>query len=253
MPIFEIALPNLKRDAALIQEAEEKIVPAMRPLLHNAGILNGLRGFFTSEDGRDIRDEFREALVLGAYFISLYTTTPFLSFPFFFCFLSLSLSLYIYMCVCENPTDQNTTEWPSAEHFQTFISSAPFLSVMGAVKEKYADGPPVLKLFDYAHHDDHSTKLASIFGQDTVLEYLVIRPKDDTEAGVEHVMKKLQQSRLASELGTQRVAVGKSSNVQTVEIAVLAAWENETVSLTLFVLLFIYHHLRIQRVNANNM
>jgi hypothetical protein len=74
MPIFEIALPSLKPDAALIQEVEEKFIPALRPLFHDAGILNGLRGYFTSEDGRDVRDQFREVVVLGVYFISPYTT-----------------------------------------------------------------------------------------------------------------------------------------------------------------------------------
>jgi hypothetical protein len=65
MAVLEIVQPQLKKDAALIKGAEEELVPVIQKKLHDAGALKGLRGWFITEDGRDVRDEFREILVLG--------------------------------------------------------------------------------------------------------------------------------------------------------------------------------------------
>lgn len=71
MAVFEIVLPKLKKDAALIAEVEANILPAFRVKLQEAGVLNGLRGFLVTEDGRDVRQDFREILLLGIVFIIL--------------------------------------------------------------------------------------------------------------------------------------------------------------------------------------
>ncbi|KAI1739082.1 hypothetical protein F4680DRAFT_422798 [Xylaria scruposa] len=63
MTILEIALPKLKSDPALIEELKT-LAPPFVANLQKAGVMNGLRGFFETENGRDIRNEFREILLL---------------------------------------------------------------------------------------------------------------------------------------------------------------------------------------------
>jgi hypothetical protein len=67
MAIIEIVLPQLKKDGALIKELEKTVVPVLRRKLQEAGALKAMRGWFATEDGRDVRDQFREILVVGAY------------------------------------------------------------------------------------------------------------------------------------------------------------------------------------------
>ncbi|KAI8627009.1 hypothetical protein F5Y19DRAFT_477901 [Xylariaceae sp. FL1651] len=64
MAVLEIVQPQLKRDAEVIKDIEANVVPIMQKLLTDGGVLNGLRGWFVTEDGRDVRNEFREILVL---------------------------------------------------------------------------------------------------------------------------------------------------------------------------------------------
>ncbi|KAI0856360.1 hypothetical protein F4860DRAFT_493182 [Xylaria cubensis] len=63
MTILEIALPKLKSDPALLEEMKA-LAPPFVANLQKAGVMNGLRGFFGTENGRDIRNEFREILLL---------------------------------------------------------------------------------------------------------------------------------------------------------------------------------------------
>ncbi len=66
MPILEIAQPKLKRDPALIQELREKVVPGLLVSLAKAGAVNALVGFFETENGRDVKEEWRQILVFGS-------------------------------------------------------------------------------------------------------------------------------------------------------------------------------------------
>ncbi|KAI3327202.1 hypothetical protein HD806DRAFT_386263 [Xylariaceae sp. AK1471] len=178
MAVFEIVLPQLKKDAALIKELEKTVVPVFQKKLHEAGALFGLRGFFVTENGRDVRDEFREILVL---------------------------------------------EWPTAQHFKTFISSPGFHKFIGELQEKKAaTGPPELKLFDY---DSSSDEVSSIYKSPyTVLEYLVIKPTNASEASVHDLLQKLR-----SGFGSPSAAavIGSSSNLDTQEIAVVGLYASD--------------------------
>ncbi|TGJ80307.1 hypothetical protein E0Z10_g8455 [Xylaria hypoxylon] len=172
MAIIEIALPKLKRDAELIKQAEAKIVPLITAKLSDAGVKAGLRGFFVTENGRDVRDEFREILIL---------------------------------------------EWPSIQHFKDFVVSTSYKE-FGAELKNFAYGPPELKLFD-------ADKSLSIFGLDTVVEYLVIKPKDASEASVQNALHKLQSG--LSQLGASKVAIGSSSNLDSQEIALVSSYASD--------------------------
>ncbi len=90
------------------------------------------------------------------------------------------------------------------------------------MKERYADGPAELKLFEVGDG------VSSLFGSDTVLEYLVIKPKDASEASVQNVLQQLQ-SRLP-QFGTAKVVVGGSSNLETREIALVGLYASDAVS-----------------------
>ncbi|KAI0415756.1 hypothetical protein F5X98DRAFT_210465 [Xylaria grammica] len=174
MAVIEIALPKLKKDAQVIQDVDEKVIPGLNVKLTKAGILNGLRGFFVTEDGRDVREDFREVLVL---------------------------------------------QWPSAQHFRDFVASAAFAEFSSGLKQ-YSYGPAELKLLDVAGDG------TSIYGKDTaVIEYLAVKPKDASEAGVQSALKKLQSG--LSHFGTEKVVVGSSINLETQEIAVVSAYTSE--------------------------
>ncbi|KAI1809278.1 hypothetical protein GGS20DRAFT_324876 [Poronia punctata] len=64
MTILEIALPNLKKDTAVVKQAVEEVIPVLKPLFIQHGVLANLRGFIETEDGKDVRDQFREILLL---------------------------------------------------------------------------------------------------------------------------------------------------------------------------------------------
>ncbi|KAI0912155.1 hypothetical protein F4824DRAFT_496600 [Ustulina deusta] len=174
MPILEIAQPKLKRDPALIQELREKVVPGLLVSLAKAGAVNALVGFFETENGRDVKEEWRQILVF---------------------------------------------EWPAVQNFKDFVASAGYLEFGGKMKQRYADGPAELKLFEVGDG------VSSLFGSDTVLEYLVIKPKDASEASVQNVLQQLQ-SRLP-QFGTAKVVVGGSSNLETREIALVGLYASD--------------------------
>ncbi|KAI0437342.1 hypothetical protein F4803DRAFT_539284 [Xylaria telfairii] len=174
MTVLEIALPNLKKDPVLIREGMKGLIPSLVTNLKKSGLLNGMQGFFATEDGRDISDECKEVLLL---------------------------------------------EWPTTQHFQDFIASPGFLAFAGEVKEKYAVGPPELKLFEVG------SEVSSLFGSETILEYIIVKVKDDSEAGVQSVLQKLQSG--LSQLGTSKVAVRKSSNLPTQEIAIVSLYASD--------------------------
>jgi hypothetical protein len=64
MPFIELVWPHLIKDAELISEVENKI-PTIIELFKKAGALRGVRGFLFSEDGNDVKADFREILLLG--------------------------------------------------------------------------------------------------------------------------------------------------------------------------------------------
>jgi hypothetical protein len=112
-------------------------------------------------------------------------------------------------------------EWPTAQHFTTFVASASFQEFAAQLKE-FATGPPDLKLFDT---DD----LSAVFGSShSVFEYLVIKPKDASEANVQALLQKLRSSLL--QLGTTATSVGVSTNQETLEIAVVGVYASDAVS-----------------------
>ncbi|TRX94087.1 hypothetical protein FHL15_005165 [Xylaria flabelliformis] len=178
MTILEIALPKLKSDPALIEEMKA-LAPPFVANLQKAGVMNGLRGFFGTENGRDIRNEFREILLL---------------------------------------------QWPTAQHFKDFVASPGYLEFAAKLKEKFAAGPAELKLFE------SGSEVSQLFGQgaegETVVEYVMVKPKDASEAGVDSVLQKLQSG--LSQLGSAKAAaVRKSSNLDTQEIALVSLYASD--------------------------
>ncbi|KAI1420712.1 hypothetical protein F5Y12DRAFT_719235 [Xylaria sp. FL1777] len=117
-------------------------------------------------------------------------------------------------------------EWLAVEDFKNLVASASFLEVVGKLKERYTDGPGGPKLFEV------DGGLSSLFGSDTVLEYLVIKPKDASEAGLKSVLQKIQ-SRLPQP-GTAQVAVGSSVNSETQEIALVSLYPSDARELEAF-------------------
>ncbi|KAI0452062.1 hypothetical protein F5B21DRAFT_356728 [Xylaria acuta] len=175
MTVLEIALPNVKRDPVLIEEALKTLAPLLGINLQAAGALNGLRGFFSTENGRDIRNEYREILLL---------------------------------------------EWPTAQHFKDFVASPSYLEFASKMKEKYAAGPPELKIFEAG------SDVSSLFGpSETVLEYIVVKLKDASESGAQSALQKLQSG--LSQLGSPKAAVRKSSNLATQEIALVSLYASD--------------------------
>lgn len=66
MAITEFLFPALKNDKASI-EIITRIAPIFRKkLTHpNPGLLNGFRGFVVTENGKDVREDFREIVIFG--------------------------------------------------------------------------------------------------------------------------------------------------------------------------------------------
>jgi len=72
MAITEFLFPALKNDEASI-EALTRIAPMFRKkLTHpNPGFLSGFRGFIATENGKDVRGDFREIVIFGKSALSL--------------------------------------------------------------------------------------------------------------------------------------------------------------------------------------
>jgi hypothetical protein len=68
MAITEFLFPALKNDKASI-EAITRIAPIFRrKLTHpNPGFLSGFHGSVVSENGKDVREAFREIIIFGKY------------------------------------------------------------------------------------------------------------------------------------------------------------------------------------------
>ncbi|KAI0522128.1 hypothetical protein F5B22DRAFT_643151 [Xylaria bambusicola] len=64
MPFLEIAQPKLKKDSTLVKHVEEHLAPQLSAKLQHSGVLNGTRGFLVTENGRDVRDEYRDIVFL---------------------------------------------------------------------------------------------------------------------------------------------------------------------------------------------
>ncbi|KAI0400072.1 hypothetical protein F4802DRAFT_602389 [Xylaria palmicola] len=186
MAVLEIALPTLKKDRELVEAGMKKLGPIIKAKLHEAGVLNCLRGFFATEDGRDISGDFREVLLL---------------------------------------------QWPTAQHFRDFISSPGFLEFKTQLEpfaaappelKPFAVAPPPLKLFEDAEGD-----VPSLFGVpgDAVLEYLVIRPRDPSEAGAQGVLQQLRSG--LAHLGARGAALGTTSNLATREIGLVSLYASD--------------------------
>ncbi|KAI1163931.1 hypothetical protein F5B18DRAFT_296913 [Nemania serpens] len=175
MTVFEVVLPNLKKDPVLLQEIAETLASGFVGLLREAGARNGQRGFIVTEDGRDQKDEYREILLL---------------------------------------------EWPDAKHFQDFVASPGFAEFQGKLKSAAA-GPPVLKVFDPTDDD-----VSAVFrSDDTVLEYLVVKPKDVSPASLQGLLEKVQTG--LPRFGTAKVAVGSTVNLEAQEIGLLSLYASD--------------------------
>ncbi|KAI1276397.1 hypothetical protein F5Y07DRAFT_399392 [Xylaria sp. FL0933] len=110
-------------------------------------------------------------------------------------------------------------EWPAKEYFDKFITSPGYKDFGGKVKP-YAAGPPNLKLFEV---DD--TSVSTLFGRDTVIEYLAIKPKDASEESCKNILQQVQ-SRLPQP-GTAQVVAGSSVNLETREIALVNLYASD--------------------------
>ncbi|KAI1110362.1 hypothetical protein F5Y14DRAFT_455097 [Nemania sp. NC0429] len=176
MTVFEVVLPSLKKDPAVLKEFAENIAPGFVGLLGEAGVRNGHRGYIVTEDGRDQKGEYRELLLL---------------------------------------------EWPDAKHFHDFVGSQSFADFQLKLKETVAAGPAVLKVFDPTDDD-----VSAVFRPaSAVLEYLVVKPKDASPAGVQALLGKVQAS--LPRFGTAQVALGTSVNLEAQEIGLLSVYASD--------------------------
>ncbi|KAK5627060.1 hypothetical protein RRF57_002775 [Xylaria bambusicola] len=108
-------------------------------------------------------------------------------------------------------------EWPSPQHLRDFVASPELLEHRVKMKP-YVDGPTDVKLFNIDSDD-----ISSFFAVDALVEYLVVKPRDTSEAGVQSVSQYLQ-----SELGSAKAMVGSSSNLETREIAVVSIFASDS-------------------------
>ncbi|KAI0149609.1 hypothetical protein GGR57DRAFT_504787 [Xylariaceae sp. FL1272] len=173
MSVFEIALPKLTPDAELIKTVE-KDVRIVINLLKASPARNGLRGWIVSENGRDVKADFREILVL---------------------------------------------EWPEIQDFHNFVASDGFQGFIGLLKSKgLVQGPTELKIFD-------AENPSQLFASHPVLEYLVIKPRNTSNATGEDVLHQLK-SQLAI-LGSSKAVVGSSTNLEPKEIAAVGLYTSD--------------------------
>ena len=125
--------------------------------------------------------------------------------------------------LCIRIASHRETEWPAIQKFKDFIASPYFHEFQAQVREGgYARGPPELKLIDTV--DD----LASLFGSNRVAEYLVVKPRDTSEVGVQNVLKKLQSG--LPQFGASKVVAQSTLNLEPQEIVVLSSYTSDTVS-----------------------
>ncbi|KAI1299739.1 hypothetical protein F5Y03DRAFT_246697 [Xylaria venustula] len=111
-------------------------------------------------------------------------------------------------------------EWDAVENFKNFVASSGFLEFAGKLKESAAPGSAPPKLFDV------DNGVSSLFTSDTVLEYLVIKPKDASEASAKSILEKIQSK--IPQPGTAQVVVGKGIvNTETGEIALVSLYASE--------------------------
>lgn len=69
MPFTELVFPPLKTDKATIEEVNRDWPIAARLLtVPNPGMLSVFRGWIRTENDQDMRDAFREIVVLGKLF-----------------------------------------------------------------------------------------------------------------------------------------------------------------------------------------
>ncbi|KAI1258994.1 hypothetical protein F5Y18DRAFT_322120 [Xylariaceae sp. FL1019] len=173
MSVIEIALPKLTPDAELMKTVE-KDVHIVLDLLKASKARNGLKGWLVSENGRDVKAEFREILVL---------------------------------------------EWLQIQDFHEFVASDGFQGFVGLLKGKgLLQGPPDLKIFD-------TENPSQLFASHPVLEYLVIKPKNTSDATGENILHNLK-SHLAT-LGSSKAVVGTSANLEPKEIAAVGLYTSD--------------------------
>lgn len=66
MAITELIFPALKPTKEVIDEVEEKWPTLSNALVNpNPGLLSAFRGWVISENGKDVRDQYREVLLFG--------------------------------------------------------------------------------------------------------------------------------------------------------------------------------------------
>lgn len=82
----------------------------------------------------------------------------------------------------------------------------------------------MLKVFDPTDDD-----VSAVFrSDDTVLEYLVVKPKDVSPASLQGLLEKVQTG--LPRFGTAKVAVGSTVNLEAQEIGLLSLYASDAVS-----------------------
>ncbi|KAI5921780.1 hypothetical protein F4810DRAFT_712207 [Camillea tinctor] len=117
MAIVEFVYPKLKPEVA--KKAEEEVIPVAINEFKNVGVLNGLRGWVETEDGRDVSADMREVLVLQ--WPSTSTFHEFVKSDGYFKFQSLLKPL---------ATGPPTLKLYDANDVSQFFSSEPVLEVL---------------------------------------------------------------------------------------------------------------------------
>ncbi|KAI0600748.1 hypothetical protein F4775DRAFT_545490 [Biscogniauxia sp. FL1348] len=64
MAFIEIVYPKLKPDPESIRKAEQDVIPVIADAFKDGGVLNVLRGWIETQDGKDVSSAMREVLVL---------------------------------------------------------------------------------------------------------------------------------------------------------------------------------------------
>ncbi|CAJ2503427.1 Uu.00g108210.m01.CDS01 [Anthostomella pinea] len=109
-------------------------------------------------------------------------------------------------------------EWPSASKFRDFLTSPLYLEFAERIKS-VSDGPPIFKL----HETSDSSKL---FGSDTILEVLEIRPNERvTEEDVQGILHTVQSG--FEKLNSPKAVYGSSLNLDKKEVVVIGVFAND--------------------------
>lgn len=194
MAITEFLFPALKNDKASI-EAITRITPIFRKkLTHpNPGFLSGFRGFIVTENGRNVREDFREIIIFGKSAWCLVQT-----------------KIHELM---------NGTEWDEMDSIHNFLKSVQFKDAVSSIKHLTC-GPATLQLFDtnVGPRDAASSPIVEI-----------IRTSISNSENVDASLKAWEK--LPRHLGHQtRVAYGKSSNLENDVVAGIIGWQSLIVS-----------------------